>query len=44
MAYMIFKETRLPKDYLANVPAEHVQFKKITADELPFKFGMNVLR
>ena len=39
-----FQKTRLPKDYLAKVPAEHVQFKKIVADELPFEFMMNVLR
>ena len=34
----------MPKDYLAKVPAEHVQFKKITADELAFEFMMNALR
>ena len=39
-----FQKTRLPKDYLAKVPAEHVQFKKIAADELPFEFMMNALR
>ena len=39
-----FQKTRLPKDYLAKVPAEHVQFKKIVADELPFEFMMNALR
>ncbi|MFX6713298.1 YggW family oxidoreductase, partial [Acinetobacter baumannii] len=31
-----YQKTRLPKDYLAKVPAEHVQWKKIAADELPF--------
>ena len=31
-------------DYLAKVPAEHVQFKRIEADELPFEFMMNALR
>lgn len=39
-----FQKTRLPKDYLARVPAEHVQMKLIEADELPFEFMMNVLR
>jgi oxygen-independent coproporphyrinogen-3 oxidase len=39
-----FQKTRLPKDYLAKVPAEHVQFKRIEADELPFEFMMNALR
>jgi oxygen-independent coproporphyrinogen-3 oxidase len=39
-----FQKTRLPKDYLAKVPAEHVQFKKIEADEMPFEFMMNALR
>ncbi|OTG99772.1 radical SAM family heme chaperone HemW [Acinetobacter sp. ANC 4973] len=39
-----FQKTRLPKDYLAKVPAEHVQFKRIEADDMPFEFMMNVLR
>ncbi|MCT9384005.1 radical SAM family heme chaperone HemW [Acinetobacter baumannii] len=39
-----FQKTRLPKDYLARVPAEHLQMKKIEADELPFEFMMNALR
>ena len=39
-----FQKTRLPKDYLAHVPAEHIQFKKIEDDELPFEFMMNALR
>lgn len=39
-----FQKTRLPKDYLAKVPAEHVQLKKIEAAELPFEFMMNALR
>ncbi|MGS5404120.1 radical SAM family heme chaperone HemW [Acinetobacter junii] len=39
-----FQKTRLPKDYLAKVPAEHLQMKRIEADELPFEFMMNVLR
>ncbi|NIE97735.1 radical SAM family heme chaperone HemW [Acinetobacter sp. Tr-809] len=39
-----FQKTRLPKDYLAKVPAEHVQMKPIEAEELPFEFMMNALR
>lgn len=39
-----FQKTRLPKDYLAKVPAEHLQFKRIEADEMPFEFMMNALR
>lgn len=39
-----FQKTRLPKDYLAKVPAEHLQFKKIEVDEMPFEFMMNALR
>ncbi|EXS23750.1 MULTISPECIES: radical SAM family heme chaperone HemW [Acinetobacter] len=39
-----FQKTRLPKDYLAKVPAEHLQMKKIEAEELPFEFMMNALR
>ena len=39
-----FQKTRLPKDYLAKVPAEHGQFKRITAEEMPFEFMMNALR
>ena len=36
-----FQKTRLPRDYLAKVPADHLQMKKIEADELPFEFMMN---
>ena len=39
-----FQKTRLPKDYLAKVHAENLQFKKIEADEMPFEFMMNALR
>lgn len=39
-----FQKTRLPKDYLAKVPAEHVQYKRIEQDELSFEFMMNALR
>ncbi|WP_180104132.1 radical SAM family heme chaperone HemW [Acinetobacter sp. YH12108] len=39
-----FQKTRLPKDYLAKVPAEHLQFKRIEAADIPFEFMMNALR
>lgn len=39
-----FQKTRLPKDYLVRVPAEHVQFKRIEAEDMPFEFMMNALR
>jgi putative oxygen-independent coproporphyrinogen III oxidase len=39
-----FQKTRLPKDYLAKVPAEHLQFKRIEDADLPFEFMMNALR
>ena len=39
-----FQKTRLPKDYLAKVPAEHLQFKRIEDTDLPFEFMMNALR
>lgn len=39
-----FQKTRLPKDYLGKVPAEHLQFKRIEAADMPFEFMMNALR
>ncbi|RZG79228.1 radical SAM family heme chaperone HemW [Acinetobacter sp. WCHAc060033] len=39
-----FQKTRLPKDYLAKVPAENLQFKRIENDDMPFEFMMNALR
>lgn len=39
-----FQKTRLPKDYLAKVPAEHLQFKRISDQDMPFEFMMNALR
>ncbi|WP_180084596.1 radical SAM family heme chaperone HemW [Acinetobacter sp. YH12145] len=39
-----FQKTRLPKDYLVKVPAEHLQFKRIEAADMPFEFMMNALR
>lgn len=39
-----FHKTRLPKDYLAKIPADNLQFKAISPEELPFEFMMNALR
>ncbi len=39
-----FQKTRLPKDYLAKVPAENLQFKCIEKEDMPFEFMMNALR
>lgn len=39
-----YQKTRLPKDYLAKVPAENLQFKAIAAEDMPFEFMMNALR
>lgn len=39
-----FQKTRLPKDYLAKVPADHLQFKRIDDEDMPFEFMMNALR
>ncbi|WP_313042647.1 radical SAM family heme chaperone HemW [Acinetobacter sp.] len=39
-----FQKTRLPKDYLAKVPAENLQFKRIESEDMPFEFMMNALR
>ncbi|WP_353142965.1 radical SAM family heme chaperone HemW [Acinetobacter pragensis] len=39
-----YQKTRLPKDYSAKVPAEHVQYRRIGLDEMPFEFMMNALR
>ena len=39
-----FQKTRLPKDYLAKLPAEHLQYHRIENDEMPFEFMMNALR
>ena len=39
-----YQKTRLPKDYLARVPAENLQYKRIEHDDLPFEFMMNALR
>ena len=39
-----FQKTRLPKDYLAKVPAENLQIKRLEHDDMPFEFMMNALR
>lgn len=39
-----FQKTRLPKDYLATLPAEHLQFRRIDHEDIPFEFMMNALR
>nr|WP_269915358.1 radical SAM family heme chaperone HemW [Acinetobacter sp. HY1485] len=39
-----FQKTRLPKDYLAQVPASTVNLQKIQNQDLPFEFMMNALR
>jgi len=39
-----FQKSRLPRDYLAQVPAPALQLDRITAADLPFEFMMNALR
>ncbi len=39
-----FQKTRLPKDYLAQVPAPALQYEAVQAADLPFEFMMNALR
>jgi putative oxygen-independent coproporphyrinogen III oxidase len=39
-----FQKTRLPKDYLAQVPAPALQYEAVSAADLPFEFMMNALR
>jgi putative oxygen-independent coproporphyrinogen III oxidase len=39
-----YQKTRLPKDYLAQVPAPMLNWQKIEAADLPFEFMMNALR
>lgn len=39
-----YQKTRLPKDYLAKVPAENLQFKRIEDEDMPFEFMINALR
>ncbi|ENV46251.1 hypothetical protein P255_00390 [Acinetobacter brisouii CIP 110357] len=39
-----FQKSRLPKDYLAKVPAPALQWQRIEDEDLPFEFMMNALR
>ena len=39
-----FQKSRLPKDYLAQVPAPALQFEVVVEADLPFEFMMNALR
>lgn len=39
-----YQKTRLPKDYLAQIPAPMLNWQKIEAPDLPFEFMMNALR
>ena len=39
-----YQKSRLPKDYLAHIPAKQGQWSKIAAEDLPFEFMMNALR
>ncbi len=39
-----FQKSRLPKDYLAQVPAPALQYEAVLAADLPFEFMMNALR
>ncbi|MEC8886718.1 MAG: radical SAM family heme chaperone HemW [Pseudomonadota bacterium] len=39
-----FQKTRMPKDYLEQIPAQNLQFKAIDEDDMPFEFMMNALR
>lgn len=44
LAIYRFQKTRLPKDYLAQVPAPALQYEAVQAADLPFEFVMNALR
>ncbi|MHA3060811.1 radical SAM family heme chaperone HemW [Acinetobacter sp. ANC 4636] len=39
-----FQKSRLPKDYLAKLPAPALQWQRIEDEDLPFEFMMNALR
>ncbi len=39
-----FQKSRLPKDYLAQIPAPALQHEAVAAVDLPFEFMMNALR
>lgn len=44
LAIYRFQKTRLPKDYLAQVPAPALQYEAVQAADLAFEFMMNALR
>lgn len=44
LAIYRFQKSRLPKDYLAQIPAPALQYEQVAADDLPFEFMMNALR
>ena len=44
LAIYRFQKTRLPKDYLAQVPAPALQYEAVSAADLPFEYIMNALR
>ena len=44
LAIYRFQKTRLPKDYLAQVPAPALQYEAVSAADLPFEYMMNALR
>lgn len=44
LAIYRFQKSRLPKDYLAQVPAPALQYEAVKAADLPFEFMMNALR
>ena len=44
LAVYRFQKSRLPKDYLAQVPAPALQYERVAAEDLPFEFMMNALR
>lgn len=39
-----FQKSRMPKDYLAKVPAPALQWQRIDDEDMPFEFMMNALR
>lgn len=39
-----FQNSRLPKDYLSQIPAKRINCSAITPDNMPFEFMMNALR
>ncbi len=44
LAIYRFQKSRLPKDYLTQIPAPALQYEQVQVDDLPFEFMMNALR